>query len=76
MRIDEGPTQGAFLFSPSTVARAEEFYEKVRELPLRRDVPIPQYAEMRPYLSSLGWLISSRSIEFSSQFDVGMHPQG
>ena len=63
VRVDEGPKRGAFLFSPSTVARAKEFYEKVRERPYRRDVPIEQYAEMRPYLSPLGWLISSRTIE-------------
>jgi len=63
VRIDEGPKRGAFLFSPSTVARAEEFYEKVRELPYRRDIPIELYADMRPYLSPLGWVISSRTIE-------------
>ena len=63
VRVADGPGAGQFLFSSSTVVRAEEFYEKVRALPYRRDVPLKNYAEMRPYLSTGGWLISSRTIE-------------
>jgi MscS family membrane protein len=63
VRVADGPRAGAFLFSPSTVARAKEFYEKTRTLPYRRDVPLKNYAEKRPYLSITGWMISSRTIE-------------
>lgn len=63
VRIADGPHMGQFLFSSSTVARAEEFYEKTRTLPYRRDVPLKNYAEMRSYLSMSGWMISPRTIE-------------
>jgi MscS family membrane protein len=63
VRVADGPRAGAFLFSPSTVARAKEFYEKTRTLPYRRDVPVKNYVEKRPYLSTTGWMISSRTIE-------------
>lgn len=63
VRIEEGPRQGAYLFGPSTVASAREFYEKVREMPYRRDVPSEGLADKRPYLSPSGWLISSATIE-------------
>ena len=35
VRIAEGDRQGQWLFSTGTVARAEEFYQRVRHLPLR-----------------------------------------
>jgi MscS family membrane protein len=63
VRVADGPRAGAFLFSPSTVARAKDFYEKTRALPYRRDVPIKNYPEKRPYLSITSWMISSRTIE-------------
>ncbi len=63
VRVADGPRAGQFLFSSSTVVRAGEFYEKVRALPYRRNVPLKNYAEMRPYLSTGGWMISSRTIE-------------
>jgi MscS family membrane protein len=63
VRIEEGPQQGSFLFSASTVAGADKFFQKVRELPYRRDVPLEHFADMRPYLSPLSSLISSRTIE-------------
>jgi MscS family membrane protein len=34
-QVAEGPRAGEYLFSPETVARSEEFYERVRELPYR-----------------------------------------
>ena len=61
-RIEKGPQAGHFLFSSSTVARIEEFYEKTRTLPYRRDVPLENYAEMRPYLSIGGWMMSMHTI--------------
>jgi TatA/E family protein of Tat protein translocase len=40
VRVADGERAGQFLFSFSTVIRAKEFYEKVRSLSYRRDVPI------------------------------------
>jgi MscS family membrane protein len=62
-RVADGPQAGQFLFSPATVKRAAEFYEKTRALPYRRDMPLKNYAEMRHYLSLNGWMISSSTIE-------------
>ena len=36
-RVQEGPRRGAYLFSPETVRRATEFFEKVRSQPYRTD---------------------------------------
>jgi MscS family membrane protein len=63
VRIADGPRAGEFIFSSSTVTRAKEFFEKSRALPYRRDVPLKNYADMRPYLTMHGWMISSRTIE-------------
>ncbi len=63
VRVAEGPQSGEFLFSADTVARAAEFYQRVRHLPYRRDVPIPHYADMRPYLAMRGWLVPPELIE-------------
>ena len=41
-RTDEGPKQGAFRFSAATVSDARRFFDKVRDLPYRRDVPLEQ----------------------------------
>ena len=57
-RVADGPRAGQFLFSAETVERAGEFYEKTRDLPYRRAVPLKNYAEMRDYLSMSGWLLS------------------
>jgi MscS family membrane protein len=62
-RVDDGPQAGNFLFTPATVARASEFYQKARALPYRRDVPLAGYAEKRHYLSMDSWMIPPRSIE-------------
>ena len=34
-RIEEGPREGEFLFTPETVARIEEFYGKVKDFPYK-----------------------------------------
>ena len=36
-RVEEGPREGEFLFSPETVARLDEFYGKVKDLPYKSD---------------------------------------
>ena len=63
IRVSDGPQAGQFLFSPETVARAAQFYEKTRALPYRRNVPLENYAQMRHYLTLNGWMISSHTIE-------------
>ena len=63
VRLADGPRAGEFLFSPSTVGRAGEFYQKTRALPYRRDVPLKNYAEMRTYLSMASGIIPPRTIE-------------
>lgn len=60
-RVTEGPRQGAFLFSPETVARAREFYLKTRHLPYRMAVPVEHFARMRESLP--GWMIPLASVE-------------
>lgn len=39
-RVAEGPRTGEFLFDPETVERAEEFYERTRNLPYLKKPPI------------------------------------
>jgi small-conductance mechanosensitive channel len=39
-RVEEGPRKGEFLFTPETVARAGEFYEKVKNVPYKLDTLI------------------------------------
>ncbi len=39
IRVDSGPEAGDFLFSPDTVARAEEFAQRTHALPVKRPVP-------------------------------------
>lgn len=63
IRVADGPLAGRYLFSSSTVAHAEAFYEKTRLLPYLRDVPLKNYAEMRDYLSMDSWMIPPRTIE-------------
>ncbi|WP_145924381.1 mechanosensitive ion channel family protein [Microbulbifer aggregans] len=63
VRVAEGPQTGKFVFSADTVARAAEFYERTRHLPYRRQIPLRNYADMRPYLSMSGWLVPPRLIQ-------------
>ncbi len=63
VRVAEGAQGGEFLFSAETVARAADFYQRVRHLPYRRQVPIPHYADMRSYLAMRGWLVPPELIE-------------
>jgi MscS family membrane protein len=75
-RVAKGARAGEFLFSPSTVARAEEFYQKTRALPYRRDVPLKNYAEKRDYLSMASWMIPPRTIEgFPDWLKRGVYEQ-
>jgi MscS family membrane protein len=39
-RVAEGPRKGEFLFAPETVDRVQEFYERTKDLPYRREPPM------------------------------------
>ena len=54
-RVKSGPRSGEFLFSAGTVSRAEEFYQRVRELPYTRPVPLKYFREI--VMSGGGWMI-------------------
>ncbi|MBW2476600.1 MAG: mechanosensitive ion channel family protein [Deltaproteobacteria bacterium] len=53
VRITDELNKGQFLFSSSTALRAQDFYEKVKTLPYRRDVPIKNYIQKRHNLNRL-----------------------
>lgn len=55
VRVQAGPRSGEWVFSPDTVARAGDFYERVRHLPYRRPVPMEGAKEM--VVSGGGWMI-------------------
>ena len=54
-RAPNGPHDDVFLFSPETVARADEFYKRVSRLPYSRKVPLENFPEITA--SGGGWLI-------------------
>src|SRR5262245_8607578 len=55
VRAASGPRSGEFLFSADTVARAEDFYERVRGLPYLRRVPLERVHEM--VAIGGGWMV-------------------
>jgi len=55
VRAPSGPHSGEFLFSPETVARAGEFYERVRSLPYIRPVPFENLHEFDA--TTGGWMV-------------------
>lgn len=55
VRVKSGPHSGQFLFSAETVARANEFYRRVRGLDYRRPVPLENLHEVVATLA--GWMI-------------------
>ena len=46
-RVTAGERAGEFLFSPDTVKRAKEFYDRTRDLPIIRDVPLKNVVELQ-----------------------------
>jgi MscS family membrane protein len=54
-RVPSGPRSGEFLFSAGTVAKAGDFYERVRGLPYTRPVPLENLHEI--VISGGGWPI-------------------
>jgi len=55
VRAKTGPHSGEFLFSPDTVARAGEFYGRVRGLPYVRSVPLQNIHDL--ISTTGGWMI-------------------
>ncbi len=53
-RIKEGPKQGQFLFSADTVDHMRDFYNRIKELPYKKDAPGGIYEE---YIFSPGPLV-------------------
>lgn len=62
VQVAEGPQAGQFIFSADTVARAGDFYDRVKHLPYQRDVVFENYPELRPFLTMRGWLIPPRVV--------------
>jgi len=54
-RVKSGPRSGEFLFSAGTVARSEEFYQRVRGLAYTRLVPLEHFREIT--IGGGGWMI-------------------
>ena len=57
VKVESGPRAGEFLFSPKTVARLEEFYQKVKYLPYK---PSAREGFYELYISTPGSLIPSK----------------
>jgi MscS family membrane protein len=55
VRMQNGPLSGEFLFSAETVARAGDFYEKVRGLPYTRPIPLEDLHNI--VISGGGWMV-------------------
>ena len=60
-RVEEGPRKGEYLFSPGTIERAHWFYQRIRTLPYKRDMPIKDVAKLRQVHP--GWWIATSTIE-------------
>jgi MscS family membrane protein len=61
VRTASGPNASDFLFSADTVARANDFYNRVRDLPYARPVPAQGLYERR--ITGGGWLIPVTWVE-------------
>ncbi|NBV47278.1 MAG: mechanosensitive ion channel family protein [Planctomycetia bacterium] len=60
VRVASGNRAGDFVFSTDTVARAEEFFKRVRHLPYRADAGSPGLFDS--YVQLGGWLIPEQLI--------------
>ena len=59
-RVEDGPREGAFLFSPETVAGLRSFYEKVRDLPYLRPMALEPLTATQLLT---GWMIPLKWVE-------------
>lgn len=55
VRVADGPREGEWLFDADTVARADEFFRRVRDLPYRRNAGSPGFHAI--YVRASGWMI-------------------
>ena len=60
VKVEEGPQAGEFLFSPETVARLEEFYQKVKQLPYK---PYATEGFYQLYISTSGRVLPFKWFE-------------
>ncbi|MDQ5911328.1 MAG: MscS family rane protein [Pseudomonadota bacterium] len=63
VRVLNGPRAGEFLFSPETVARANDHYEQVRLLAYTRPVPLENWYDI--LVNGGGWLIPNTWLQSS-----------
>ena len=54
-KVEKGPQSGEFLFSPTTVAHASDYFERVRPLPLNRALPLENLHDV--LVNGGGWMI-------------------
>ncbi len=59
-RVESGPRRGEYLFSVDTVARAGEYYERVKGIPYARQVPLEHMKDITALGG--GWMIPHRWI--------------
>jgi MscS family membrane protein len=55
VRVADGAREGEWLFDADTVARADEFFRRVRDLPYRTDAGSPGFHAT--YVRAAGWMI-------------------
>ena len=55
VRMAEGPREGEWLFDADTVARSDEFFRRVRDLPYRKNAGSPGFHAL--YVRASGWMI-------------------
>ncbi|HXV79695.1 MAG TPA: mechanosensitive ion channel family protein [Candidatus Binatia bacterium] len=55
VRVKHGPRAGEFLFSASTVAKSDEFYQRLRGLPYTRPIPLKNPYELAAARG--GWMV-------------------
>ncbi|SDK51994.1 MscS family membrane protein [Maridesulfovibrio ferrireducens] len=57
-KVVNSPRSGAFLFTPETVRRLEEFYNEIRYLPyVKNDLDVNYNGIYEQYIYSSGWMI-------------------
>lgn len=61
VRIGQGPSAGKYLFSQDTVERVRDFYQRSRDLPYLRPMPISN--AYRIHQSVTGWMIPLSWVE-------------
>jgi MscS family membrane protein len=60
VRAQKGPHSGQFLFSAETVAKADDFYARVRTMPYLRPVPLDNINDI--LVTGGGWMVPYRWI--------------